>query len=70
MLTHFIVQSARDMARAHVPLIAPGARPAQDHVHFDAAVAWLLKSIDVCGGVASSKGYRFLKGNQPGTVGL
>ncbi len=65
MLTHFVVQCARDMARAHVPLIAPGARPAHDDVLLDAAVVWLLKSIDVCGGVASSKGYRFLKGWMP-----
>lgn len=65
MLTHFIVQSAKDMTFAHLPLIAPGARAGEDEVHLDAAISWLVKSIDACGGNASSKGYRFLKGWMP-----
>lgn len=65
LLTHFIVQSARDMTVAHLPLIAPPAQPADDDVHLNAAVSWLMKSIDACGGNASSKGYRFLTGWMP-----
>ena len=61
MLTHFIVQSAKDMTAVHLPLIAPRAQPESDDVHLDAAVSWLMKSIEACGGNASSKGHRFLK---------
>ncbi len=65
LLTHFIVQSTRDMTAAHLPLIAPRARPQSDGVHLEAAAGWLMKSIEACGGNASSKGYRFLKGWLP-----
>lgn len=65
MLTHFFVQSAKDMASAYLPLIVQKARPSTDDAHLDAAITWLMRSIDACSGKASSKGYRFLKGWMP-----
>ena len=65
LLTHFILQSARDLTCAQMPLFAGQRRLAEDDIHLDAAITWLNRSIDACGGVASSKGYRFLKGWMP-----
>lgn len=62
--THFVAQSARDFAVAQVPLIG-GGRLHADAVHLRAAVDWLVRSIDACDGVASSKGYRIGVGWMP-----
>jgi hypothetical protein len=64
MLVHFAVRSAQDCVRARA-LARNGLGQAPDPVgdeHLTAAARWLERSIDVCGGRASSKGLHFLKG--------
>ena len=65
MLTHFIRRAAGDSVQARV--VAADRQPARlvSDEHLDAAIGWLLRSIEACGGQASSKGYRFLKGWMP-----
>lgn len=65
MLTHFIRRAVGDGMKSRVAL-PPGSSlgPVTD-AHLDAAIAWLLRSIEACGGQASSKGYRFMKGWMP-----
>ncbi|MGD9866700.1 MAG: hypothetical protein AB7U38_01740 [Hyphomicrobiales bacterium] len=65
MITHFVSQSLRDCVAANVPLAMGRSNIRPDAEHLEAAVAWLMKSIEACGGKASSKGYRFLKGWMP-----
>lgn len=65
MITHFLSQSLRDCLVANAPLAAGRPKLRSDEEHLDAAVTWLMKSIEACGGKASSKGYRFLKGWMP-----
>ena len=62
---HFVVRSAKDFVKHNLrDRRAPTGATADDS-HLDAAVGWLLRSIDECGGEASSKGYRFLRGWMP-----
>ena len=65
MVTHFLLKSLSDRvsSQASRPLSTDPA-PVTD-LHLDAAVGWLTRSIEACGGRASSKGYRFMKGWMP-----
>lgn len=65
MLSHFVQKAIVDFARHRRRKSERTARPVQHDAHFDAAVGWLMRSIDVCEGQASSKGYRLLKGWMP-----
>jgi len=58
MFVHFAVQAVRDLARTLKPVARPVDRVRSDDEHLHAAITWLQRSIDVCGGKASSKGYR------------
>lgn len=68
MITHFVVRSAKDFIKLNTlsdrKKFAKHALVNHEE-HFDAAVTWLLRSIDVCGGNASSKAYRVLTGWMP-----
>jgi hypothetical protein len=65
MLSHFVRKAISDFHRERNRNSAIAA-PATDYgAHLDAAVGWLMKSIEVCDGRASSKGYRLLKGWMP-----
>ncbi|MEZ5815884.1 MAG: hypothetical protein R3D44_02250 [Hyphomicrobiaceae bacterium] len=64
MLAHFLRKAVDDglqprAGRTAVPMVPVG----DDHLA--AAKAWLVRSIEACDGVASSKGYRFMKGWMP-----
>lgn len=65
MIVHFLVKSLTDTVSGLGPILS--ARPERtDHAaHLAAASGWLLRSVDACGGQASSKGYRVLKGWMP-----
>ncbi|MEC9368099.1 MAG: hypothetical protein VX871_05340 [Pseudomonadota bacterium] len=65
MIAHFISQSVRDYVSTHAPLVSGRGQLREDQVHLDAAIGWLMRSIDACDGKASSKGYRFLRGWMP-----
>ena len=62
MLAHFILKSASDTMRGRTRNPGAAIRPIDYDRHLDAAVGWLMRSIEVCDGSASSKGYRFMKG--------
>ncbi len=65
MLTHFIKRAVGDSVQARVSG-ASGHVPGRiADAHLDAAVDWLVRSIEACDGKASSKGYRFMKGWMP-----
>jgi uncharacterized protein YyaL (SSP411 family) len=64
MLAHFIRKAVDDGWRPHGAAM-PDRKPPVAETHRLAAKAWLLRSIEACGGVASSKGYRFMKGWMP-----
>lgn len=66
MFAHFVVRSAEDFARSRSATRLRGRprRPTDDD-HLAAAVHWLMRSIETCGGRASSKGYQFIKGWLP-----
>ena len=64
MLVHFALESVRDFVRVNLPIQRTRER-VPDEIHFEAAVDWLLRSIQACEGQASSKGYRFGKGWMP-----
>ncbi len=66
MFVHFIARSARDFVKSRNPRKeARGSECMTDEARLEAATHWLMRSIDVCGGRASSKGYRFAKGWMP-----
>jgi hypothetical protein len=65
MLAHFVLESVRDFFGVTVPIRRVSERVKEDEVHLQAAVDWLLRSIDACGGRASSKAYRFGVGWMP-----
>ncbi|MGE3916174.1 MAG: hypothetical protein AB7F78_10790 [Hyphomicrobiaceae bacterium] len=67
MLAHFIRRAASDCVRGHARAAIASSRPTSlvADRHLDAAASWLVRSIEACGGVASSKGYRFMKGWMP-----
>jgi len=68
-ITHFVWRSAKDLLGTSdengAQTVSIIAERGGDDERLDAAVEWLTRSIDVCGGCASSKGYRFLKGWMP-----
>ena len=62
MYMHFFTQSIADYV-AGVPKAGDiDEQAVDDETHLRAAVAWLDRSIQNCGGIASSKAYRFGKG--------
>jgi len=65
MLTHFIKRAVGDSVHARVAAAPLDGADRVADVHLDAAIGWLLRSIEVCDGKASSKGYRFMKGWMP-----
>lgn len=65
MLAHFAVESVRDFLRVTFPIQKTSTRLRDDQVHLEAAVAFILRSIDHGKGRASSKGYRVGKGWLP-----
>ena len=68
MFAHFVAKSARDLVASKMPTAPPavgGGSEAKDTRHLEAAAAWLVRSIEACGGRGSSKAYRFLKGWMP-----
>lgn len=65
MITHFLKRSVSDSVRSRAMAAAPASAAAVSDAHLDAAVGWLVRSIQACGGNASSKGYRFMKGWMP-----
>ena len=68
-ITHFVLKSAKDFINTSGSFRRETGGSSSDRVgdaeRLDAAVDWLTRSIDACGGCASSKGYRFLKGWMP-----
>jgi hypothetical protein len=65
MLLHFVLESARDFVRVNVPIQPTRARLYDDEIHLEAAIAWLLRSIERREGQSSSKGYAIGKGWMP-----
>ena len=65
MVTHFLLRSLSDRVNAQTARSGDRSPAPVSDLHLDAAVDWLLRSIDACGGCASSKGYRFMKGWMP-----
>lgn len=65
MLVHFAAQAVRDLARTLKPVARPVDRVRSDDEHLRAAMTWLQRSIDACGGNGSSKGYRVGQGWMP-----
>ncbi len=64
MLSHFLMKAVGDSVLARTSAAAATSAPVAD-AHLDAAVDWLMRSIEACDGKASSKGYRFMKGWMP-----
>lgn len=64
MLSHFLKTAVGDSVLTRESTGGASAAPVAD-VHLDAAVDWLMRSIEACDGKASSKGYRFMKGWMP-----
>jgi hypothetical protein len=62
MLAHFAVESVRDFFRVTFPINRTSDRLTDDRVHLDAAVAFIVRSIEQGRGRASSKGYKVGKG--------
>src|SRR6058998_2682130 len=65
MLAHFAVESIRDFFRVTFPVQKTLDRPRDDRVHLEAAVAFIMRSIEQGKGRASSKGYKVGKGWLP-----
>lgn len=65
MLWHFLAKSASDAVSSGRAVRGEIEQLGPDEPHLAAAAAWLMRSIDVCGGNASSKGYRFMRGWMP-----
>lgn len=61
MLAHFVSQALRDGIERNLPL-AVARRVRDDDAHLDAAVGWLMASIQATGGHAAAKAYRFALG--------
>ncbi len=64
-IRHFIAKSAADLVSGRGSLVSLPLKPDGDGPHLEAAADWLMRSIAVCGGRASSKGYRFMRGWMP-----
>ena len=65
MLSHFAVESVRDFFRATLPIQKTSNRLKDDQIHLEAAVTFILRSIERCNGCASSKAYLVGKGWLP-----
>lgn len=65
MLAHFAVESVRDFLRAKFPSQRAFDRSTDDNVRLDAAVTFILRSIEHGKGRASSKAYKVGKGWMP-----
>lgn len=65
MLAHFAVQSVRDFFRATFPIETTSDRLRDDRVHLDAALTFIMRSIEQGKGRASSKAYQVGKGWLP-----
>jgi hypothetical protein len=59
---HFFALSIGDLFREYLPPRPNTISQFDDVARLNAAVEWLLKTIEVCGGAGSSKGYRVAKG--------
>jgi len=68
-VTHFFWKSTKDFLKLSSNQERQTDERSTDRVgdvdRLEAAADWLARSIDVCGGFASSKGYRFWKGWMP-----
>ncbi len=64
-LTHFAAESVRDFLRVTFPIQKTSNRLRDDPIHLDAAVTFILRSIEHCDGRASSKAYLVGKGWLP-----
>lgn len=65
MLPHFAVESIRDFFHVTLPIQKKSDRLRDDQVHLEAAVAFIMRSIEQCKGRASSKAYQIGKGWLP-----
>lgn len=65
MILHFLVKSLTDTVSGLAPILSARPERTAHPAHLAAAAGWLMRSVDACGGEASSKGYRFLKGWMP-----
>jgi hypothetical protein len=65
MLAHFAVESVRDFLRVTFPIQKTSDRLRDDHVHLEAAVTFITRSIEQGKGRASSKAYQVGKGWLP-----
>ena len=62
---HFIEQAARDFVAANISKTVGDGIPFDPDRSLDAAIIYLMRTIDACGGNASSKGYKVLSGWMP-----
>src|SRR5215813_9686267 len=65
MIVHFAIQSTLDFLHTIVPIRKTSNHVHEDEVHLEAAIDWLLRSIEAERGRASSKAYRVAKGWMP-----
>jgi hypothetical protein len=65
ILAHFARESVRDFFRVTFPAQKTSDRLRDDRVHLEAAVTFLLRSIEQCNGRASSKAYKVGNGWLP-----
>ena len=65
MFAHFVTRSLHDLVRQPALKDTTGQRKRSTMIGSQRCRSMVLRSIDVCGGRASSKGYRFLKGWMP-----
>lgn len=65
MIVHFLAKSLSDTLSGRGPILAARPETTKHPAHLAAGADWLMRSIEACGGQASSKGYRFLKGWMP-----
>jgi hypothetical protein len=65
ILAHFARESVRDFLRATFPAQQTSDRLSDDRVHLEAAVTFILRSIEQANGHASSKAYQVGKGWLP-----
>lgn len=65
MISHFLRQSVQDFFTAKPAKLHLRAEQGSDQDHLEAAIHWLLLSLEKGGGNASAKSYRFLKGWMP-----
>ena len=65
MILHFVGKSLSDTLSGLSPILAARPETTNHATHLTAGAEWLMRSVEACGGEASSKGYRFLKGWMP-----